>query len=140
MIDITDKTHQPTIDEIDEFIGNPLFSALRSYLVTKYKVLASIEYSGDNVLLGWNVCFRKAGKTLIRLYPKKKFFKILLIIGRKEKDRTEQMLPDMSYSMREIYQSTKEGMGQRWILMDLCEDNSLYQDILKLIEIRRTSV
>lgn len=139
MIDITDKTYQPTVEEIDEFIGNPLFSALCSHLETKYKALTSIDYSGEKAFLGWNMSFRKAGKTLIRLYPNKLFFKILIVIGRKEKERTEQMLPDMSFSMREIYLNTQEFMGQKWLMLDLYEDNALYHDVLNLIEIRRTS-
>lgn len=140
MIDITNKTHKPTMAEIEEFIENPLFSAICLHMATTYKALVSTEFSGEKAFLGWNMCFRKAGKTLLRLYPRKNYFIVLVVIGRKEKDRVEQLLPQMSSSMRDIYQNTKELMGQRWLMLDLYEDNPLYADILRLIDIRRTSV
>ncbi len=134
---ISDKDHKPEMEEISDFIGNPLFDRLLSYMQKEFKALISIDYSGDNVLLGWNVSFRKSGRSLCRLYPKAGYFSVLIVIGRREKERVEAMLPQMSEAMREIYLNTQEGMGQRWLLMDLKKDDMLYDDLLKLIAIRR---
>lgn len=102
MIDITDKNHKPTITELEYKINNPLFGQLCDTMNSKYKVLVSVEYSGDNVLLGWNVPFRKSGKTLLRLYPKNGYFSVLLVVGRKEKEGVEENLSQMSDAMRVI--------------------------------------
>lgn len=139
MIDIADKSYKPSIQEISEIIGNPLFDELYEYLNTQFKSLVSIEFSKDSNLLGWNVKFHKAGRTLCRLYPRSGYFTMLLVVGGKEKERVESVLPQMSDAMREIYENTREGMGQRWLLIELNKSDELYSDVQKLIRIRRES-
>ena len=39
--------------------------------------------------------------------------------------------------MQEIYEQTKEGNGQRWPMVELEEEDELYEDVLRVIEIRR---
>ena len=39
--------------------------------------------------------------------------------------------------MREIYEQTQEGNGQKWLMIDLEDRDSMYQDVLRLIKIRR---
>ncbi len=139
MIDIQDNNYKPNIQEISEFIGNPLFDELYDFLDTQFKSLVSTEFSKDSNLFGWNVKFHKAGRTLCRLYPRSGYFTMLLVVGGKEKERVESVLPQMSDTMREIYENTREGMGQRWLLIDLNEADELYSDVQKLIRIRRES-
>lgn len=139
MIDITDKRHKPDMEEIEAFIENPLFHDFCVHMEDAYKALVSVEYSGDHVLLGWNVRFRKAGRTLCRLYPKRGYFTVLVVIGNCEKEQVEALMPQMSAAMREIYLNTKDGMGQRWLLVDLRAPDAVYQDVLKLVLIRRES-
>ena len=46
---------------------------------------------------------------------------------------------DLTAELREIYQQTREGNGQRWLMIDLEEQGELYDDVLRLIQIRRMS-
>lgn len=39
--------------------------------------------------------------------------------------------------MQEIYEQTKEGNGQRWLMVEMEEEDELYEDVLRVIEIRR---
>ncbi len=139
MLDITDKTQKPEISELCDYVNNQQFNQLLSHLSNEYNALNAVEYSCDNILLGWNIKLYKSGRALCRLYPRKGYFYVLIVIGRKEKERTEALMPSMSEEMRKIYESTKDGMGQRWLVFDLNEDGVLYQDFLKLVEIRRNS-
>ena len=61
------------------------------------------------------------------------------MVGRKEKERVEAALPEMSAAMQQIYNGTKEGMGQRWLMFDVTAPDALYDDALALIAIRRAS-
>lgn len=139
MICITDKLHQPTMAELDAYMGTPLFSKLCAHMETVYKALVSVEYSGDKVLLGWNLRFRKSGRTLLRLYPRSGYFTVLVVIGRREREQVEALLPQLSGAIQEIYRATKEGMGQRWLLIDLRSADALYADVLTLVQVRRES-
>lgn len=139
MINIENKGYQPDIDEMINYVNNPLFSETFSYMDSQYKALQKIEYSGDKNLPGWNVKFKKAGRTLCTVYPRQGHFQLLLVIGNKEKQMTEILLPDLCREFQSIYYNTKEGMGQRWLLFDFATRNEAYDDVLKIIRIRRES-
>ncbi len=78
----------------------------------EYKAVCRIEYSKDVWARGWNVKFKKAGKSLCVVYPKEKYFTVLVVVGNKERERVENLLPQMSEEIRELYQTTKRGMGR----------------------------
>ncbi len=137
MISITDKTHKPSMEEIAEYIGNPLFEDMRGHMAEEYKALIDIAFSGEAAFLGWNIRFHKAGRTLCRLYPHKGSFGVLVVVGQREKERAETLLPGFSAEMQAIYERTQEGMGQRWLMYELTAKDALYADTLALIRIRR---
>ena len=139
MIDIKDMGYSPSIAEIGDSIGLPLFEVFCRYMDEEYQAVRKIEYSKDVWARGWNVKFRKAGKSLCVVYPKKKYFTVLVVVSNKEKERVENMLPYLSGELQELYRNTKEGNGQRWLMIDLYSDDEVYQDVLQLIRIRRES-
>ncbi len=87
---------------------------------------------------GWNVKFKKSGKSLCTIYPRESFFTAMVVIGRKEKESVEELLPACTSRLQEIYKETKEGNGQRWLMIDLEDKDSMYHDVLRLIKIRST--
>ncbi|RGC88389.1 DUF3788 family protein [Thomasclavelia ramosa] len=139
MINIKDINYAPNISEISGYIKNPIFDEFYQYMNDKYKAVCKIEYSKDVWARGWNVKLRKAGKSLCVIYPKEQYFTLLIVVGSKEKNKVEELLPQLSKEMQDIYQNTKEGNGQRWLMIDLHKDDCLYQDALNLIHIRRES-
>lgn len=137
MIDIKNIDYKPSIEEMSAYINNPLFNEFYEYLNNEYQPLIAVEYSKDSWLKGWNIKFRKAGRALCVAYPKENYFTVLVVIGRKEKERVEAQLTSFSPDLQKIYQSTTEGMGQRWLMIDLHQQNQLYSDVQQLIRIRR---
>ncbi len=137
MINIEDKSHAPSEREMCEYAACALFDELCEHMRREYDAKFCIEYSADRVLLGWNLKFKKAGRTLCTVYPRAGRFFLLLVVGQKEKPRVERLLPGMSGEFRRVYSDTPEGMGQRWMLFDLCERTALYDDLLAVIDIRR---
>lgn len=136
MINIKDINYVPNISEISGYIENPIFDEFYQYMNDKYKAVCKIEYSKDVWARGWNVKFRKYGKSLCVIYPKKNYFTVLVVVGNKEKERVENLLPQLSEYIQEIYHNTREGNGQKWLMLDLKSKNNAYQDVLRLIEIR----
>lgn len=139
MLDIEDKSRQPSMGEISVFISNSLFDCLCMTMADEYAALIKIVYSCDKILLGWNVKFKKGGRTLCTFYPRRGFFHMLLVVGPKEAERVEALLPSCSREFREVYSNTKEGMGQRWMLFDFTKRTPDYDDALRVIRIRRQS-
>lgn len=139
MIDIKDMASKPTIQELSLYINNPIFIELYQYIIKEYQVVESIEYSKDTWLKGWNIKFRKTGKSLCVIYPKVGYITVLVVVSTKEKQQVETLMPHFSDELQKLYKETKEGMNQRWLMFDIYEHNDFYLDMLKLIQIRRDS-
>ena len=137
MIDVENKAYPPTLAELDAYVSNPLFGDLCRRMEDEHQALCKIEYSGDKVLLGWNVKFKKAGRTLCTVYPRRGHFPMLLVVGQREKPAVEALLPRLSSEFQALYHATQEGMGQRWLLLDFAAPSPLYDDALTVIRIRR---
>lgn len=137
MVELQDIHHKPTMNELRIYIANPLFDAFYEELCEQYQVLTKIEYSKDSLARGWNIKLRKAGRGLCVIYPKQSYFTVLIVISNKEKEHVEELLSDFSEALQDIYLHTKEGNGQRWLMIDLYHEGHIYEDVLQLIHIRR---
>lgn len=137
MINIKNREYCPTLEEIGEYINNPVFMQFCSDIKTKYNCKEKIEFSSCSWEFGWNVKFKKAGKNLCTIYPRESFFTVLVVIGQKEKEAVENILSECTPVLRDIYMQTKIGNGQKWLMIDLEDKEKMYLDVLRLIDIRR---
>ncbi|PWM21296.1 MAG: hypothetical protein DBX97_02325 [Collinsella tanakaei] len=137
MINLQDKSYCPALAEIGELVKNPIFMQFCSDIKAKYKCSEKIEFSSCSWERGWNVKFRKAGKTLCTIYPREGYFTVMIVIGTREKEAVEVILPECTAELCEIYNQTKTGNGQKWLMLDLEDKEEMYRDIFRLIDIRR---
>lgn len=137
MINLQDKKNRPTLDEVAQYIQNPIFISFCLEIKETYQCSEALEFSSCSWEKGWNIKFRKSGKTLCTIYPRELYFTVLIVVGKKEKEAVEAILPECTSIIQELYRQTKEGNGQRWLMIDLEDKGSLYDDVLRLIQIRR---
>ncbi len=138
MIDLQTPNFCPDLDTIGTYVKNPLFQKFCTEIKTKYNCKEKIEFSSCSFEPGWNVKFKKSGKTLCTIYPRELFFTVMVVIGQKEKEAVASILPKCTERLQEIYRQTKEGNGQKWLMIDLEDQDSIYDDVFRLIEIRRS--
>ena len=62
----------------------------------------------------------------------------MVVIGEQKQPAVELLLPDLTPEVQKIYRETKEGNGQRWLMIDFTDNKSVCQDVLRLIEIRHS--
>ena len=136
MIDLKDRTFCPNLEEIAEVVHNTLFQKFCTEIKETYNISEKIEYSSCSMEPGWNVKFKKSGKALCTVYPREAYFTVMVVVGRKEKEAVEAILPGSSAKIQEIYAQTQEGNGQRWLMIDLEDSDDSYKDVLRLIKIR----
>lgn len=139
MIDLQNKNSRPTIEEISEYVRNSVFMQFCLEMKNTYQCSEKIEYSACSWEKGWNIKFKKAGKTLCTIYPKECYFTVMIVVGSKEKASVEAILPECTAELQKIYHQTKEGNGQKWLMIDLEDKENLYNDLLRIIQIRRNS-
>ncbi len=138
MIDLKDKNVVPTLEELGQAVKNPVFLQFCSEIKDTWKCKEAIEYSSCSWEPGWNVKFRKSGKTLCTIYPRECYFTVMIVINKNQKEAVEEILPGCSPELQERYDQTTEGNGQRWLMIDLEDKDALYHDVLSLIQIRRS--
>jgi hypothetical protein len=77
-----DGTYTPTEKETTDFIGEPANGAwieLRRFLKENYDIEPEMIFGGKH---GWDVRYRKSGKTLITLTPEKGAVRVHVVLGR----------------------------------------------------------
>lgn len=139
MINIEDAGYCPTKEEIAEYVNIPAFEALCTKIQESYRAKLLIEYSQCSMEPGWNVKLKKSGKSLCTIYPKKDSMTVLVVVGKKEKEWAEAMLPTLTETVQEIYHETKEGNGQRWLMIPVNQTDEIFEDVLRLADLRATA-
>lgn len=139
MLDLHDYTYTPSLEELCDYIQNPLATTFCTMMQQTYQAKVSIDFSKCSWEYGWNIKFKKSGKTLCTLYPRFNYFTLMVVVSAKEKEAAESFFKECHSQLPQIYQQTQEGNNQRWLMIDLEDEDCLYQDTCKLIEIRRKS-
>ena len=104
MIDLQDKNSCPSIEEISEYVRNPVFMEFCSEIRNTYQCREKMEYSSCSWEKGWNIKFKKAGKTLCTIYPRESYFTVMIVIGAKETASVEALLPESTVELQKIYE------------------------------------
>ena len=127
---------QPTETEIADYISNPLWQQLNTFLQAGYGVSPRCSYSSCSGQPGWNVKYQKAGRSLCTLYPMPGYFIALVVIGAKEEMEVELMSPTLTAHVQGLLQSAGSLAGARWLMIHVT-DEPILDDVKRLIQIRR---
>ncbi len=131
-----DGTHIPLEPEMANFIGEPAQGAwvkLRKFLKENYDIEPEMMYDKKH---GWDVRYRKSGKTLITLTPEKGAIRILLVLGREESEKALSMRNELTPQMYRLIENTKQLHDGRWLWIRLFQSKDA-EDIEKLLPIKR---
>jgi len=131
-----DATHTPIEEEIVDFIGKPANEAwvrLRRFLKENYDIVPEMIFDKKH---GWDVRYRKSGKTLITLTPEKGAVRILIVLGREESEKALSMRTELSPKMYKLIEDRKQLHDGRWVWIRLFQTGDV-QDIEKLLPIKR---
>ena len=127
--------NQPSYEDIDNFINSELWREINTALQTSYKISPLMSYSKCSAQPGWNVKYKKGGKSLCTLYPMDGYFIALVTIGNKETNEVEQTLSMYSEYTRELYKRTAFSCGGRWLMINVT-DKAVLDDVINLVNIR----
>lgn len=134
--DKTYGTQKPSLELVSDYVNSPLFDNLSRHLETEYQSKPVLEYSKCSMQYGWNLKYKKSGRSLCTLYPMEGYFIALIVIGEREQADTEMMLPYCTEYLQQLYHETKTGMGQKWLMINVM-DKAILKDVKLLIAIRR---
>jgi len=132
-----DKAHKPTEDEMANFIGEPakgVWVEIRRFIEEHYDIIPETVFGGAKY--GWEVRYRKSGKTLCSLTPEKGGVMVLIVLGKKESEKALSMRNELSPKMFKLIENTKQLRDGRWLWIRLLTANDA-NDVKKLLPIKR---
>ncbi len=129
----------PSLKDIKFYIGKSetIWDELISFIEDTYNVSSQMSYSKCSAQPGWNIKYKKSGKSLCTLYPMEDYFIALIVIGAKEEDEVRMGIEAGMFTpyIMELYQKTAFSAGGRWLMIEVRE-KELLNDIKTLIKIR----
>jgi len=133
---LLDKTTQPTHKEMLNVTGNagPSWQLLTKELATRYDVEPECRFGGKKY--GWQLKYRRGGRTLCGLYPEQGALTALVVLGRKETDKAMAQLDQLPADVRTTLLETEPYHDGRWlwIRVHTLEDA---QSVLLLVACKR---
>lgn len=129
------ENHNPNLDEISSYIDNNLWEKLNTYLQNVYEIKPELSYSNCTAQRGWNIKYKKSGKSLCTLYPEKGYFIALVVVGSKEELAAEFLIPSLTEYVNQLYQNTRSMKMGRWLMVNVT-DESILEDVKLLINLR----
>ncbi|HBG4972428.1 TPA: DUF3788 domain-containing protein [Clostridioides difficile] len=129
------KDTKPTFEQINEFINNPLWDKLNKTLVSTYSVEPKLEYSKCSMQRGWNVKYKKRGKSLCTLYPQEGYFKALVIVNESNRIEVDLLINTCCDYIKKIYNEVNFFNGSKWLMIQV-DSLLVLNDMLELIKFR----
>lgn len=80
--------------------------------------------------------FRRGSKTLCALYARENCVGFMIILGKDERAKFELNRDSFSQTIQKIYDETKTYHDGKWLMFEPA-DTSLFDDFVKLLEIKR---
>ena len=133
----SDKTHPPEPTEIAKALGSaqPLWERLIHFIASNYQMVGDMVYGGKNY--GWNLWYRKSGKSLISLYPQENTLVAQVVLGRAqvEKALTLSLGENVSRTLRE----TPQLHDGRWLFIKVTTETDA-ADVEQLLRVKKNPV
>lgn len=126
----------PSWEQIEEFVSNPLWADFNKRIQSVYQTEPRMEHSRCSMQAGWNIKYKKSGKSLCTLYPMQGFFIVLVVIGSHEIIEAELLMPLCTGYVQTLFKNTKTGNGQKWLMIEV-RDKETMEDVFRLINIRK---
>jgi len=132
-----DQYNQPDPEDIGEYVKNELWEKLNLFLKDTYCARPEISYSRCSMQPGWNLKYKKNGKSMCTLYPVDGFFTVL-VVGKRENAKVEMIFSSLSYYVQKLYINAVSTTGYRWLMINIT-DEEILSDLIRLIRIKLIS-
>lgn len=129
-----DAEHRPTEKEILGALGSraPLWARLTAYLAEAYAIEPTFVPPSRNY--GWDVKYRKGGKTLVSLTPDEGGFTALVVLGEKEAEASREL--ELGKPVQGVFDDARQLRDGRWLFVQVESERDV-EDIEKLLAVKR---
>jgi hypothetical protein len=129
-----DKNHSPSEEEIRAALGaaDEHWQRLVDFIAAQYQIPPDLNFGGKNY--GWNLWYRKSGKSLVSLFPQQDGFVAQVTLG---KDQVEKAFAlDLGENVSCVLRETPQLHDGRWLFI-LVKTGRDVQDVEQLLLVKR---
>lgn len=129
--------NMPSQSTMSELLGQPLFEVwqeLCSAIDDKYEMERVWNTGGKN--WAYEYKYRRGGKTLCCLYAKNNCIGFMIIFGKDERQKVENIRASLSNSVCMQYDEAETYHDGKWVMFEPT-DTTNFDDYMKLLAIKR---
>ena len=126
---------EPSPEEVDRYVDNPLWPELRRYLKDAYGAEPRMSYSRCSLEPGWNLKFKKGSRALTTVYLRPGYVTAMISVAPKDESAAEGVLLTCTEQTQALYRSTASSKMGRWLMIDLTSPEAL-EDVKALLRLR----
>ena len=127
----------PSQSMMSELLGPPLYEvwqALCAAIEERYDVERIWNMGGKNWTYEYK--YRRGGKTLCALYAKEHCVGFMIIFGKDERAKLEDIRETLSDTVRKRYDEARTYRDGKWVMFEP-EDTGEFDDYMKLLAVKR---
>lgn len=127
----------PTEEELKKLMRDYMFRVWKSindFIIKNYNMDLLWDDGGKTGV--YELKYRKSGKTFSALYPRDNALRILIIFGKKEREKFEESRADYSDYTVDLYDNTHQYHDGKWLYIDI-PDETIIEDIERLLLIKK---
>jgi hypothetical protein len=135
---LTDRSQAPNDAEVAQFVGArnaARWAELARFIAAAYPGTFTPEWLFGGRKHGWTLRYKKS-KSFCTFVPERGRFKVLLVFGAAEREKAEQVLPELVSHVCEDYASSHTYRDGRWVLVTV-DSAQVVADIERLLAIKR---
>ena len=135
---LVDKSQPPTDESVAAFIGAEAaarWSALLSFIESAYPGIFDGQWLYGGAKHGWSLRFKKS-KSFCTLIPERGRMRVLVVFGAAERDKAQDVLPDLTSHVRDDYVGATTYHDGKWVVIDIDSDEVL-RDVERLLQVKR---
>jgi hypothetical protein len=132
-----DKSTPPTEQDIGLALGAalPIWQTLTAFIKEKYQMEAPLTFGGKNY--GWNLWYRKSGKSLVSLYPQQGHFIAQVVLGREQVEKA--LLLPCGEKVGRLLRETPQLHDGKWLFIPVDSAQDL-EDVQQLLLIKKRPI
>ena len=129
-----EKEGPPAQEDVDRALGSKreLFRQLTAFMDAAYRMKGDWAYGGKNY--GWNIWYRKSGKTLLNLFPQKGFFVAQVVLGKEQVEKASGLT--LGANAKEVFTRAPQFHDGRWLYIPVRTKRDV-KDVQNLVQLKR---
>ena len=132
-----DKSRAPSPEEMRAALGPafPYWERLMEFIAATYAIPPNLSFGGKNY--GWNLRYRKGGKSLLSLYPQQNGFFAQVVLGKEQVEKALTL--SLGEKVGTLVRDTPQLHDGKWLWIPVtCEADAA--DVEQLLLVKRRPV